>query len=1400
MNHNPTLRLALWCALPACLSGALQGDGVIWHTDAWVATLATGELEREIHQASGFRLVTDRDYIRPGERYFEGLLIVDPVAEFTQDFAEDRPLWWHLELFDTRSVNSLLESTHPASADPTAVWVDLRKHGARQYRLRVSLLDAARPNNGHPPPLGDAAMLGSLEIMLQSQSADPSPQDLIPLNVDWPKPDQSPPSTVIAFGIPFAPGTLWDEYTVGMVDENGRPVPASVEVAARRAPQGAVRWLRVHALLRPDQPVFVSLTGPPAIQPPDPIRIHETGDGFTVTVADYAYRLSRRNSPISEIRQGDKVLASANGSRGLFVVDQEGRLGRALQADIAVEAEGPLATSFRFEGPYTTEGGEELARHITRIEFFAGQPEAVITHTLILSRDTRKVWFSEIGWEMYVMPGDAPHAIFATAADDPARFSEYLFKDNSATLSMVQLDYPQFGGGTAAYEIASSDGEKNTSRNVLKTGTEMGDWGVLRGDSGGLLMLCRESARQHPKDICIRANHMSMTLFSAKTGQKLDFRPEALMERWNRGGRVPEKDRDEILNTATNARGWSKTHQLVFRPIAPGDSIEAVVATACQYVQPVYASVDPQWIYQSGVLGPLYPYDPDRFPVEEAFIKDSISAYIERGHRRDQQYGFVDYFAGPHYGGPLGDVRFRTTYGVRMAPWLLYARSGDRQLREFAQGTNRKYGDSYHLHYSDDADRVAGLYAFTSDRGVKGRYPYYWGTHDSGYGGGGPNSLNQYLWDYYLTGYRRSGDQVANYARGMQDFWQPGKPSYYILKKLRNLVLAYSYEWDPDLRPIIEDYMAQLYDPQAGVSIRQGALTGFSTRKTEEDTLGLLEAANLLGDSRLIEISDKLATYNWMQSLGQSPSVHRFDKGGIAWHKWTQDADPSIATEIWCAVRQGVADSPIAGVSAQNFRQIGLPYALAVIAESNAVNKVPSSWAAYNAFGNAAEIIIYKKQDQKISLFARGENMAIAETGATAQSRLHHIWQQSNSALAVLPIDSDEGIYSLSDASNQSVFAVADKRVPLVVHAPGLWRPEPRNQNSRIPVFFKLPQNASAEAAIFFEGPTRLYDPDGKPYMQGNEFSGWVTLPSDQPGLWSFRADRFNFVQVRDLPPFFAFDDPAFYFSPDIPQIDYTPRPTRRTAPDQSGFIPLSEAVDGHQAFYLDAPSRLLLADSACDLNGNVNTLLPYESGTIEFWVKPYWDTFELFPVGTREFLKITTEDGRDWHLSYTVNDHTREWPASGQWRSHVFDAEIWCDQGRAVCLRRGIVQASEWIHVALVWGGEPHTDRQGQREVFRVKLFINGKEGEHWSNFRDNTGPQSRPVELILGAGMPAAFHNFVISRKQKYRNDFEPPQLLAKPVVDGDTLAWFSFDGTLEAVSADTLDRGVVKWELMK
>lgn len=124
--------------------------------------------------------------------------------------------------------------------------------------------------------------------------------------------------------------------------------------------------------------------------------------------------------------------------------------------------------------------------------------------------------------------------------------------------------------------------------------------------------------------------------------------------------------------------------------------------------------------------------------------------------------------------------------------------------------------------------------------------------------------------------------------------------------------------------------------------------------------------------------------------------------------------------------------------------------------------------------------------------------------------------------------------------------------VSAVLSAPQGWQTATAPAQTR--VYFNVPEQASG-AGIFFSQPTAVFTPGGAPFNGGEDVEGWLELPVDQPGLWSFElgADS-KWVEVRNLPPFFAFGEPLHYFTPPIPWIEWI---TPRSGEDHRDLVPV---------------------------------------------------------------------------------------------------------------------------------------------------------------------------------------------------------------------------------------------------
>jgi len=1350
----------------------------------------------------------ERTAARPGERWIEGEVLLGlPAAE----------------LPDAEVTATLLgaggEPLAQASATPARhvgrVLADLRSPGAREAMLRVDVREGQR-------------QVAQAEATLTAREAEMPLQDgrRIAITLDVPEGAGTVSSWPVTFGVPFAPGALWDVERLRLVDGEGRPLPHQMEVAGRWAPEGAIKWVRFDALVTSADGCFVEVA--PAGESLGPSLELQANDDGTVTVVNgpWRYVLGRGASPLMRIEHERRVVAQSDDTRGLFVIDQQGRTASASaeQETMLVEASGPVAACVRFEGPYLTGDGEELARHITRLKVFAGQPSVDVTHTLVLTRDSNEVWFRDIGWELAVAPGADAEALFGTSREQ-WRQATAAPLTGGATAYMLQDSHYFFAHGENHFQVASVAAAGQET--VLAEGEECGDWAAVAGAAGGMGISCREAALQHPKEFELSAHRLVMHLFSGRAGEELDFRPETLAEKWDLltwyDAVIPAAHKlppDQVLakmaaNTS-NAVGWAKTHDLLLLPLEPADDPAAESARRSRlHSRPVLALADPAWICATGAMKLVHARDPERFPV----IETAISTAIDQWHERIAtwgDYGFVDYYAGPHLGYRGKYVHQKRysgiTYTLRPDLWLMYARSGHRDIRRFVSDSIRTDFDGKSAHW-DGPKKIAGL--FMSDSGSdlpiggvrKGQLPFYWESatqpHISS-----STTMNNYAWYYYLTGYRRAADYIREYNEGIKRYWTPAQANRNArqLVLMRMLVGGYAFTWDPELRAMAEATFDAIYDPDAPLGFTQDR-SNFdqpysTTYKTQVDIRALMEAWEVLGSPRYHESTTLLSRWLWQKYLGNWPLTYTNPLGITGAFLYDETGDARYAQGLAIAVRQAASgydpetERMFGADSAEKmtFLLEGVAHAQRVLVETGADREPVASWAGLEDFGNRSGFVFRKPEGQALAFDVQTpEGFKIVPAGADPAGHEGLPWtkQETYEAQSIeVPADAPAGDYEIVADTFGQQMVVADARVPVVIHAPDYWRPAPP-QAPNVRYFFRIPEDAQSPR-IIFEGSALLYAPDGKAWPGVQPHHGLVELPEDAPGLWAFEPVDNQLVRVRNIPPFFAVEDPASYFEPAIP---WSPEEPIQLAepPAESGFVPGVSGEVGDRALYIPEGGRITIEGGRPHPSGDGRQFLPMSEGTIEFWFKPDWSTVDL-PLKAKTLLQMVVEDGENWRLSYNMTERQRD-AKLDFYLSHClygyFMAQAPDIQHSMRIYRRTVFSRGEWVHVAWVWGPvdgiparDPGYNTRPQENVLIAKLYVNGRQGQHYNYAWKDNVPAFEPVSFTM-YNLAAAVDELRLSDAQRYSANFEPPARGVRFDPDEHTRALLHLDGDLSGYS---------------
>lgn len=1392
-------------------------------------------LSNQFLQGKSLALYIDREHIRPGERWAE--------IEFAI-----HPQFHHLS--QTRVIAKVFAVPGTSQAVAELTFIPEKKRGRLEIDLRTLGLERARVSIEVVE--GDR-LTGSSEFYLGAATAPTqlTVGQLIPVNIDTP--DTLDPATTfpVTFGMPFAAGTLWNPDRLRLVDGFGNPLPFQMEVTGRWAPEGSIQWVRFDALVIPENQCFVEVVEPfrgmdSSIPPRSPqLSVTKSDDRITINTGPAQYILGPGPSPVHEIRIDGKRVAHSANTHGLYVIDQNGRLAQATAKDatMELEAHGPVASSVRFEGWYETAEGERLARHVTRVELFACAPEARVTHSLVLSEDSNKIWFREVGWEFQLDDKNARHSLFGLNAEPsfheqtggmgsiahtasyfqgepeiPVATCEVILGNNMESAHMLQRSYYMFGHGENVFEIAVR--ESNGTLQTIVEGEECGDYALLLGNTGGLALFCRDAARQHPKEFEVRPGIITLKLFSNRAGEELDFRTETLLEKWNveawqrhapgdfRGRNV----KNELKNFVSNAAGWSKTHTL--RLLPTGSSLSEAMASVKQQAHAlqheVFAHVDPEWIYASRVLGPLYPRDTKRFPKTEKMVDAFFEELVQHGNAWGEN-GFIDYASGPqfHYvNGKWPEMRRNgMTYLLRPGLWQLYARSGDRAIREYAEKTNQTVMDARHWQWGPNRGLLR----------TGARLPFYW-VVNANMEFGNSSSLNHLIWQYQLTGYRRAGDTLRDFAQSAKRIWTPARAMHptYPPNVLWLLTQVYGFTQDREIRDLALATMALLEDDETAMGISSESNYLSNTYKGNALSQVYIDAWETIGNSRFLPVAQRYSElftaryettppYQYMRNA-RAATFHYEDTGSDATAR-------SLLNQVqWANSNYSPKDASFANSVSENAAMSNfitdIGYALHVVADSNMDVEHKAVSLAYDDLGYDTEILFQKPENEALRFRYRTPGgpsgplpfdiIKTPQPPDIAIDTFHMTLEPSIGRVlgtVTLPKEMPSGTYRMRFTGIGEHWFLGESAFPLVLHAPNYWYPLPP-QDPPVPWYFMVPKDVGAK--IFFEGRSRLFDPDGIPYPSDEPVTGWVDLPSDRPGLWAFEPLEAKAVRTRNIPPFFAFGDPLAYFLPDV---EWHREDEAESFPTLQGtvFGPGSSGQPNDQALYLmgNTTFRIDAGPKHPDKDGTL--FLPQNEGTIEFFVRPAWSSPELpdqiqrilfapieSPPGSGGSHSLSSDyriDGRDKTIDFLFDTAYENSPTDkGVTKVRRYRNPTLFEQGK-------------WTHIAYVWGPEDNTGYHPRRiiagqAVMTADIFVNGRRITSRSN--RNSGQNSALVGplryLQFGhrhqrfADLDMAIDELRISDKRRYSDDFTPPSKEDELNLDKHTRSLFRFDGTLD------------------
>jgi len=229
--------------------------------------------------------------------------------------------------------------------------------------------------------------------------------DTVSINIDNLTPGND---EVLYFGVPFPEGSLWSVNNLILTDSLDNEIAADFEVKANWGYEGSVKWVGVNSII-PAGLTQVYVKSGTSSSIINEVGVTQSGSEIIVDTGVATYIIND-SSTIIKIDSTEVV-------KGLYVIDQNDRIGVHEELSKVIEKQNSVTTCIKIEGVYKYLT-EELARHITRLEFFYGQPQVKVTHTLILTRNTNQIWFKEMGWELPLPNSVGSNKIIKVSTDN----------------------------------------------------------------------------------------------------------------------------------------------------------------------------------------------------------------------------------------------------------------------------------------------------------------------------------------------------------------------------------------------------------------------------------------------------------------------------------------------------------------------------------------------------------------------------------------------------------------------------------------------------------------------------------------------------------------------------------------------------------------------------------------------------------------------------------------------------------------------------------------------------------------------------------------------------------------------------------------------------------------------
>ena len=603
------------------------------------------------------------------------------------------------------------------------------------------------------------------------------------------------------------------------------PMDTGFSVRNRWYRDGSIRWLgvdfqadyyrgRQRAVLDPTHPLYPTYRlnlRRATVAPARQVRVEEDDGQIVITTGPMKAVISKTDFRLvneawldadhdGTFTPAERMIVAGAGDGLHCAVDEGGDLTAGGEGTrVWVQEANSMRAIVVAEGEYRG-AGKTAGRHLTRLFFVRDQATVDVHHTYIITGDTHRETLSNAAIRLGV-PG-VSRFLFASEGGDRIEGDV----EGPGSTYLLQLAHDRF-----VVEREQAGGQVGRP---LHQGGRTAGWATARTEQGGVQVVGRNLWQLFPKELEIGPTFVALhtwprhgrDVFSeqelsdplgvvqarfAHHGRSMNVKtPDAAYETMGRAFTDPlrQKGYDKIVAPPNagfifdyaeealhaNGQGLALSTEWCIRLMTPGQAaaVDEQASFASAFQAGAMAVADPNWTFQSRVLGELWPRDELRFGAAERCIDERFRQVMVDQTDRLGDYGALiwpDYhtYATSYVTGNFDPLWFHrswigTHYQEGRTFSLLFLRSGLHTYWRYARESTRHKMDVNTVNYASDPRvgknqtpwggyHVYGVFPWAGMQGISCHY----------------QNLDYKTWDSFLTGDPRGLMQAEGWAREM---------------------------------------------------------------------------------------------------------------------------------------------------------------------------------------------------------------------------------------------------------------------------------------------------------------------------------------------------------------------------------------------------------------------------------------------------------------------------------------------------------------------------------------------------------------------------------------------------------------------------------------------------------